>query len=87
VASDQLLSVVHRVAWSPRQSDLQSAIASPGSWLRCKLGFGMKQGAEALAHAARCYINNLSPGEAFLKIDFTNAFNAISRDEVFSSSE
>ena len=52
-----------------------------------QLGFGMKQGAEAAAHATRCYINNLSPGEAFLKIDFTNAFNAISRDEVFSSSE
>ena len=52
-----------------------------------QLGSGMKQGAEAAAHAARCYINNLSPGEAFLKIDFTNAFNAISRDEVFSSSE
>jgi hypothetical protein len=52
-----------------------------------QLGFGIKQGAEAAAHAARCYISNISPGEAFLKIDFTNAFNAISRDEIFSSSE
>jgi len=52
-----------------------------------QLGFGVKQGAEAAAHAARCYINNLSPGEAFLKIALTNAFNAVSRDEIFSLSE
>jgi len=48
---------------------------------------GVKRGAETAAHAARCYINKLSPEEAFLKIDFTNAFNAVSRDEIFSSSE
>jgi len=52
-----------------------------------QLGFRVRQGAEAAAHAARCYINNLSPGEAFLKINFTNAFNAVSREEIFSSSE
>ena len=52
-----------------------------------QLGFGVKQGAEAAAHAARCYINNLGPDEAFLKIDFINAFNAVSRDEVFRSAE
>ena len=52
-----------------------------------QLGFGVKQGAEAAAHAARCYISNLGPGEAFLKIDFTNAFNAVSRDEIFRSAE
>jgi len=51
------------------------------------LTVGVKQGTEAAAHAARCYINNLSPGEAFLKIYFTNAFTAVSRDEIFSSSE
>jgi hypothetical protein len=50
-----------------------------------QLGFGVKQGAEAAAHAARCYLRNLGPGEALLKIDFTNAFNTINRDEVFSS--
>jgi Reverse transcriptase (RNA-dependent DNA polymerase) len=52
-----------------------------------QLGFGVKQGAEAAAHAARWYINNLGPDEAFLKIDFLNAFNAVSRDEVFRSVE
>jgi len=52
-----------------------------------QLGFGVKQGAEAAAHAARCYVNNLGSGEAFLKIDFTNAFNAISRSEVLRSAD
>jgi hypothetical protein len=50
-----------------------------------QLGFGVKQGAEAAAHAARCYVSNLRPGGALLKIDFANAFNTISRDEVFIS--
>jgi len=50
-----------------------------------QLGFGVKQGAEAAAHAARCYIRNLGPGEALLKIDFANAFNTVNRDEVFES--
>jgi hypothetical protein len=47
----------------------------------------VKQGADTAAHAARCYINNLGPNESFLKIDFMNAFNAVSRDEVFRSAE
>jgi hypothetical protein len=47
----------------------------------------MKQGAETAAHAARCYINNLVPEEAFLKIDFINAFIAVSGDEVIPSAE
>ena len=50
-----------------------------------QLGFGVKQGAEAAAHAARCYVGNLGPGEALLKIDFANAFNTINRDEVFEA--
>jgi len=52
-----------------------------------QLGFGVKQDTEAAAHAARCYINNFRAVEAFIKIDFTNAFNAVSRDEIFSSSK
>jgi len=45
-----------------------------------QLGFGVRQGAEAAAHAARSFLANLSNGEALLKIDFTNAFNTLSRD-------
>jgi hypothetical protein len=52
-----------------------------------QLGFGVKLGAETAAHAARCYINNLGPDEAILKIDFIKASNAVSRDEVFRSAE
>ena len=45
-----------------------------------QLGFGIKQGAEAVAHAARSFLANISSGKALLKIDFTNAFNTPSRD-------
>ena len=39
-----------------------------------QLGFGVKQGAEAAAHDTRCYVSNLGPGQALLKVDFSNAF-------------
>ena len=45
-----------------------------------QLGFGIQQGTEAAAHAARSLLANMGSGEALLKIDFTNAFNTLSRD-------
>jgi hypothetical protein len=47
-----------------------------------QLGFGIQQGAEAAAHAARSFLGNLSDGQALLKIDFTNAFNTLRRDRM-----
>jgi hypothetical protein len=47
-----------------------------------QLGFGVKQGTEAAAHAARRFLQDMQPGQALLKLDFVNAFNAISRDEI-----
>ena len=47
-----------------------------------QLGFGVKQGTEAAAHAARRFLRDMPPGQALLKLDFVNAFNAISRDEI-----
>ena len=47
-----------------------------------QLGFGVKQGCEAAAHAARHFLRGLLPGQAILKLDFVNAFNAISREEL-----
>jgi len=44
-----------------------------------QLGFGVKKGTEAATHAARRYIQQLLPGQALLKLDYVNAFNAISR--------
>jgi len=49
-----------------------------------QLGFGIQQGAEAAAHAARSLLANMGSGEAMLKIDFTNAFNTLSRDVMLS---
>ena len=47
-----------------------------------QLGFGVKHGTEAAAHAARRFSENMSTGQALLKLDFANAFNALSREEL-----
>ena len=47
-----------------------------------QLGFGVKRGTEASVHAVRRFLQNIMPGQAVLKLDFKNAFNAISRDEM-----
>ena len=48
-----------------------------------QLGFGVHKGAEAVSHAARIYVQNLTPDSALLKLDFTNAFNSLHRDRMF----
>ena len=52
-----------------------------------QLGFGIKQGTEAAAHAARRFLQVLGPGQALLKLDFTNAFNTLRRDEILRTVE
>ena len=52
--------------------------------LPSQLGFGVKNGCEAAVYAARCYIKNLLPGQAVVKLDFANAFNCIHRDNVLN---
>ena len=47
-----------------------------------QLGFGVKQGTEAAVHATRRFLQDMQPGQALLKLDFANAFNAISRDVI-----
>ena len=47
-----------------------------------QLGFGVPLGAEAAAHAARSFLHNCGPGQALVKIDFTNAFNTLRRVEM-----
>jgi len=50
-----------------------------------QLGFGVKQGTEAAAHAARSFLHDIMSGQALLKLDFVNAFNAISRDDMLTT--
>ena len=45
-----------------------------------QLGFGIELGAEAAVHAATKYLEVLGRGQGLLKLDFSNAFNSISRD-------
>ncbi len=47
-----------------------------------QLGFGIKHGIEAAVHAGRLYLQNVQRGQAVLKLDFSNAFNTLSRDEL-----
>ena len=50
-----------------------------------QLGFGTPMGIEAAVHDARIYLHNMDPTHLLLKLDFSNAFNAIRRDKILSS--
>jgi hypothetical protein len=50
-----------------------------------QLGFGVRMGTEAAAHAARRFLSDLEPGKALLKLDFCNAFNALKRDYILQT--
>lgn len=47
-----------------------------------QVGVGIPGGAEAAVHATRRLLQNLPDGHVFAKIDFKNAFNTISRNDV-----
>jgi len=50
-----------------------------------QLGFGVPLGAEAAAHAARVFVTNSGPGQALVKIDFSNAFITLQRNEMLKT--
>ena len=50
-----------------------------------QLGYGIPLGSEAAARAARCYLENMSPGHAVVKLDFKNAFNCLRRDKMLAA--
>ena len=45
-----------------------------------QLGYGTPHGCEAVLHAVRMYLHYLSPDNAILKLDYSNAFNSIRCD-------
>ena len=47
-----------------------------------QLGFGIKHRIETAVHAGRLCLQNVQRGQAMLKLDFNNAFNTLSRDEL-----
>ena len=62
---------------------VQHVSDTAAAWLAPRqLGFGVKGGAEAAAHATRRYLQELSPNSVIAKLDFKNAFNSIRRDVV-----
>ena len=50
-----------------------------------QLGVGVRGGAEAVAHAARRYLAEMSPDQVLVKLDFINAFNSVRRDAVLEA--
>ena len=50
-----------------------------------QLGVGTPGGCEAAVHSARRYLSSMPDGHAFVKLDFSNAFNNISRSSMLSS--
>ena len=54
-------------------------------FLSVQLGFGVPRATESAVHAARQYVSKLQPGFGLLKLDFSNAFNSIRRDVMFTS--
>ena len=50
-----------------------------------QLGAGVKHGNEAAAHVARDFIECAERDQAFVKIDFANAFNSVRRDVILKA--
>src|SRR6267154_2507467 len=50
-----------------------------------QLEVGAKGGGEALVHAIRFFLDHKADGQAFVKLDFANAFNTIRRDCVWEA--
>ncbi|XP_065321304.1 uncharacterized protein LOC135928769 [Gordionus sp. m RMFG-2023] len=51
-----------------------------------QLGVGISGGCEAVVHLSRLYLENLPSNESLIKIDFSNAYNTLSRNSFLSSS-
>ncbi len=50
-----------------------------------QLGYGTPLGAEAAAHSARVYLEDLPDDNVLFKLDFKNAFNSIRRDKMLEA--
>jgi hypothetical protein len=59
------------------------AIAKLGNSLSpLQLGVGVRGGCEAAVHATRRFISQMQPGDVLVKLDFSNAFNSLRRDDM-----
>ena len=50
-----------------------------------QFSYGVRNGAEAAVHAARCYLQKADSSSVVVKLDFSNAFNFIRRDRMLKS--
>ena len=76
------LTLRRLVAKAANRRALESCV---GALMPSQVGVGVKGGGEALVHAARLFLGNLSEDKAFVKLDFENAFNSVRRDAVLEA--
>ena len=50
-----------------------------------QLGFCISRGCEAVVHAARAYLSEMGKERLLLRLGFSNAFNSIRRDKMFTT--
>ena len=50
-----------------------------------QVGVGVRNGAEAAAHAARIFLKTAEDDEVFFKIDFKNAFSTVRPDVILET--
>ena len=73
---DTLRRVAGKCAASIASSKFKSYFAP------LQVGLGIRGGAEAAVHALRAFIKSANENDVLLKLDFSNAFNAVRRDYV-----
>jgi Reverse transcriptase (RNA-dependent DNA polymerase) len=74
-----LRRVAAKVTAAQASSSLQSL------FFPLQLGVGVSRGLEAGVHSTRVFLDHLTPDEAVIKIDFSNAFNTLRRDAMLEA--
>ena len=52
-----------------------------------QLGVAISGGCEAAVHSARRFAESMTPGQAMVKLDFSNAFNSLHRDTMLLAAQ
>ena len=66
-------------------ANLSAQISCRSLLMPAQLGVGVKGGCEALIHSARRFVAGRGVEKAFIKLDFSNAFNSVRRDSVLEA--
>ena len=87
-SSGGLRPIVVGYLWRRLAAKCANAYAAPRvvTYLSPKqVGVGVAGGCEAAAHAARRFLENMDNDSIMVKLDFSNAFNSLYRDQMLNS--